>query len=224
MEDVICKKVTSMLSLYIDDKLNDEHKSFVEEHFKVCPQCFQKYKEIKSIIENLRLSYDKVLKQAEKVETISLFNIREYEKFYMNISSYIDEELSDEESINFRKYLLKSKSARNELKNAYNLRTNIQESIETLKNETKVDLAKKITGTLKENKRNESLGIKLYLKVAILTGLLIFSTSGIYLFLNQDKEEHKKDLWYHKRVIYVLKPESTRTTRKLIGEYLNFKP
>ena len=222
MDDIICKKVTSMLSLYIDDRLNEEHKSFVEDHFKICPSCYQKYKEIKSIIENLRLSYEKVLKQAEKIENANLFNIREYEKFYYNISSYIDNELSDEESINFRKYLLKSKSARNDLKNAYNLKIQIDDSVDKCKEQMNVDLSKKISKIVREEKEKEFTNTKMYLKVAILTGLLIFSLSGMCLFFQSSKQPNNQKFFrYHKKVIYVQKPQDATTFQRFVSVFLD---
>ena len=64
--------------------------------------------------------------ELKKAESEKIFSIREYEAFHQNISPYIDDELCYEDSIKFRKYLLKSKSARNELASAYGLKNNIK--------------------------------------------------------------------------------------------------
>ena len=114
-----------MLSLYIENKLNDKDKFFVENHFLSCINCYQKYLEMKKIMKNLHLEYQKLLDEFDKLESSQNFSIREYETFYNNISPYIDDELNYEESIKFRKYILKSKPARAELANAYKLKNNI---------------------------------------------------------------------------------------------------
>lgn len=178
-----------MISLYIDDKLNDEHKKMVEEHFALCPECYQKYLNIKSIIENLKLSYEKVLEKVEPIETVNLFNIREYEKFYRNISAYMDNELSNQESIDFRKYLLKSKSARSDLKNMYILQNQIKDSFTKCISHSRVNLAKKI---VKKIKRENQTTEQIIAKVAILLGLAIFTGSCLYFFKNNDKHEPPK--------------------------------
>lgn len=199
MDDITCKKVSSMMSLYIDDKLNDEHKSMIEEHFNNCPTCYQKYLNMKNIIENLKLSYDKIIKNVETVETASLFNIREYEKFYNNISAYMDNELDYEESVEFRKYLLQSKGARSDLRNMYVLQNHIKDSFTKCILENNINLSKKVISTLKKETKTHPI---VYFKVAIIFGLLLFSGSALYLFMHPEKLHHpiiKKP----KRVLYV---------------------
>ena len=79
MENKTCKKVISMLSLYIENKLNEEERFFVENHFLNCINCYQKYLEMKKIINNLHFEYEKLLDEFEKIESNQNFNIREYE-------------------------------------------------------------------------------------------------------------------------------------------------
>ncbi len=200
MKDLICKKVTSMMSLYIDDRLNEEHKAFVEEHFKNCPSCYQKYKEMKNIIENLKLSYEKIINKVEDIETISLFNIREYEKFYNNISAYIDNELSYEEGVEFRKYLLKSKSARADLKSIYALESNIRDSVSSCIENSNVNLSKKIIKVIKEE--NYTAPDRYFIKIAAVFTLFLVTTSGGYFYKHPEKF-YNNHLFKHKKIIYV---------------------
>ena len=79
MENKTCKKVISILSLYIENKLNEEERFFVENHFLNCINCYQKYLEMKKIINNLHFEYEKLLDEFEKIESNQNFNIREYE-------------------------------------------------------------------------------------------------------------------------------------------------
>ena len=81
----VCKKVISLLSLYIENKLDLEDRIFVENHFIDCSDCYQKYLEMKEIMNNLHFEYEKLLSEFERIETNKMFNIREYESFYKNI-------------------------------------------------------------------------------------------------------------------------------------------
>lgn len=166
-----------MLAMYIENKLNDEDKSFVENHFLMCSECYQKYLEMKKIIGNLHFEYKKLLNEFEKIESEKTFNIREYEMFYMNISPYIDDELNYDECVKFRKYLLKSKSARTELALAYSLKNNIKHSLIFFKNNLNIDYSKKIIKKLQENNK-ESFDV-VYKRAAI---VLAFMLSTLIIF------------------------------------------
>lgn len=205
-----------MISLYIDDKLNEEHKAFVEEHFLKCPSCFEKYKQMKNIIENLKLSYEKILKEVENVETVNLFNIREYEKFHNNISAYIDNELTYEESVEFRKYLLKSKSARNDLRNIYKLKNAMQDSIVETINDFNVDFSKKIVFELKKDQ--DRTFQEVYLKIAGFVGLVILSWSGLFLFTHTQKIPVPNNLKKHNKIYYVQSKPGSAEAKILVEE------
>ena len=188
MENQICKKVASMLSLYIENKLDDEEKFFVENHFVNCVSCYQKYLEMKKIVNNLHLEYKKLLDEFEKIESNQNFSIREYETFYNNISPYIDDELNYDESIQFRKYILKSKSARTELANAYKLKNNIKRSIAKLKDSSNINFSKRILKKLKEENRN-TFDI-IYQRAAIILGFTLSTIIiiGVYVSFNYIQE------------------------------------
>ena len=160
-----------MLSLYIEDKLDEEDKFFVQEHFKVCPDCYNKYLEMKEIINNLHFEYQKLLNEFEKIESNQIFNIREYEVFYKNISPYIDDELSYDDSIKFRRYLLKSKPARAELAGAYGLKNNIKNSVTKYKNNLNINFSKSIIKQLQEENKDKFENV--YKRAAVVLGLMI---------------------------------------------------
>ena len=177
----VCKKVISLLSLYIENKLDLEDRIFVENHFIDCSDCYQKYLEMKEIMNNLHFEYEKLLSEFERIETNKMFNIREYESFYKNISPYIDDELSYDESINFRKYLLKSKPARAELAVAYGLKNNIKHSVADFKNGLNFNLSKKIVKQIKEENRDTFDNI--YKRAAVVLGFMIFSLAIFSIFM-----------------------------------------
>ncbi len=171
MENSVCKKVISLLSLYIENKLDIEDRILIENHFEICPDCYNKYLEMKEVMSNLHFEYEKLINEFDKIENGKMFNIREYESFYNNISPYIDDELSYNDSIKFRRYLLKSKPARNELANAYNLKNNIKHSVAIFKNNTNINFSKKVIKKLK-NENHDSFD-KIYQRAAIMLGIMV---------------------------------------------------
>lgn len=182
MENLTCKKVVSMLAMYIENKLDDEDRYFVENHFLNCSSCYQKYLEMKEIISNLHFEYKKLIDEFEKIESDKIFNIREYEIFYKNISPYIDDELNYDESVKFRKYLLKSKSARGELANAYNLKNNIRNSVILFKDSLNINFPKKIIKRLQaENKEPFDL---IYKKAAVILSFMISTLIIIAVYIS----------------------------------------
>ncbi len=171
MNNPLCKKVISMLSLYIENKLDDDDRLFIENHFLECSSCYQKYIEMKEIISNLHFEYEKLLNEFERIESNKMFNIREYEMFYKNISPYIDDELCYDESIKFRKYLLKSKPARAELASAYGLKNNIRSSVAMFKDNLNINFSKKVMKKLLDENKDSFDNV--YKRAAVVLGFMI---------------------------------------------------
>lgn len=48
-----CKKCSELMSLYIDNQLDNNEAILIEEHFESCKECFEKYKELKNILNSL---------------------------------------------------------------------------------------------------------------------------------------------------------------------------
>lgn len=181
LNNPICKQVESMLCLYIENKLTLEEKLFVENHFDKCKTCYKKYLEMKEILKNLQFEYAKLMKELKESEEKKVFCIREYENFFENISPYIDDELCYEDSINFRKYLLKSKSARSELASAYSLKNNIKNSINEFKDKLNINYSNKIIRELQG--KNFNIIESFYKNVAIFIGFLISTLILISIYL-----------------------------------------
>ncbi len=178
----ICKKVSSMLSLYIDNKVNYQERAFIEDHLSNCEECHKKYIYLKSLIKNLKDSYKQVVELAIKKQKQSTFSIREHEKFLQQISPYVDNELDAKECFEFRKYLIKSKSAQKELKNTYILQKELRKAYDRTKKNLSARVSKAVINTLKNKpERFESTIIKEFFtmktaKIAILAGLIMFGT------------------------------------------------
>ena len=60
MDNPVCKKVAAMLSMYIENKLEEKDRLLVENHFMFCSDCYKKYLEMKNIMDNLHFEYKKI--------------------------------------------------------------------------------------------------------------------------------------------------------------------
>lgn len=176
----ICKKVSSMLSLYIDDKVTEQERFFIEDHLSQCKECHKKYVYLKSLIKNLKDSYKQIVDLALKKQKQESFSIREHEKFLENISPYVDNELSALECFEFRKYLIKSKSAQKELKNTYLLQKNLRLAFDKTGKKASFNVTPTIMKDIKQlHVQNRTVAISEFLnrrvaKIAILSGLVLF--------------------------------------------------
>ena len=135
-QSTTCRKVMSLLALYIDEKLDFETKEFVKHHLEICPECNKKYIMLKEIIFELRNAYKQLNNEHPYEEKKVQFNIKEHEKFQNNISAYFDNELQLDESLNMKKYMIKFPKARQELEDLYLLHTLINSSFNNTKNKT----------------------------------------------------------------------------------------
>ena len=175
---IICKQVSSMLSLYIDNKISFNERVLIQEHLKICPACRKKYFYLKSLIKNLQESYKQIIELSARRQKQKNFSIREHQKFMSQISPYVDNELSTDENFEFRKYLMKSKNAQKELKKTYIIQKHIKFAYNnTLKNApgqitqnvlAQIDMSNNIFDSI----ILKQLFTKKTAKIAILSGLV----------------------------------------------------
>ncbi len=211
-EDLLCKKVSALLSQYIDNKVTGQEKEFIEEHLAMCPDCYKKFIYLKNLINSLKDSYKKVMNIALQKQKKATFSIREHENFRTNISPYLDDELAAGESFKFRKYLIKSKMAQRELRQAYSLQKKLHNSFEATKRQLKIDFSRLILSELKESRK--FLYKQKAVKIAILTGLVIFG--GIEFKQYAAPFLHKIENKLHKKndIQYVLTPKTSPITKE----------
>ena len=181
MDNLICRRVTAMLSAYIENKLREEERLFIEDHFSKCAACRKKFYEMSEIMGSLHFEYEKLINEFDKIEANKIFNIKEYEAFYKNISPYVDDELCYEDSLKFRKYLLKSKQARDELSNVYVLRNNIKKSAANFMDKANVNYSKKIIKKIKEE--DKYLFPNIYKRAVIAIGFMISALAALVIFI-----------------------------------------
>lgn len=199
-----CKKIMSLLALYIDNKLDDETTEFVENHLQTCPECNKKYHMLKDLIFELRLAYQQLDKKVEINKPKLQFNIKEHEKFQENLSAYFDNELPLNESLIMKKYMIKYPKARKELEELYLLHALINNSFGSTKKIFNDNYSKKICFRLQGKNFNEKKHLKLKIAsyaVSILIVLtLLFYSSPI------GKTVINKSIEFFKRNIYVSNP------------------
>lgn len=201
-EDITCKKVSALLSQYIDNKVTPQERAFIEEHIAMCPDCYKKFIYLRNLINSLKDSYKKVMEMALTRQKRTAFSIREYEKFKMNLSPYIDNELESDEGYEFRKYLMKSRIAQKELKNTYLMQKQLHNAYEKVKVSLDVDFSKQIVADFRQD--GTSWRRQRFIKAAILAGLVLFGAAEVahYSVPIKQKIQHsiikKKDVQYVK--------------------------
>ena len=196
----VCRKVSSMLSLYIDNRVTYPQRAFIEDHIANCKECYTKYLYLKSLIKDLKDSYKQVLELSVKKQKQKTFNIREHEKFLENLSPYVDNELEAKECFEFRKYLMKSKNAQRELKNVYILQKELRLSFDKTKKNITTDLSRRVMDTIKEKnelrykeKIREIFLSQKTLKIAILSGLILLGGYEFDQLYKQSKTPAKQE-------------------------------
>lgn len=177
--NLTCTQVSALLSFYIDDKLSDQLKQFVEAHLEVCPNCRAKLEALRSMVQSLKEVHEKlaVVKSSDNPEKTSFD-----EEFKMNLSAYIDNELSDEENIRIKKYIISNAKARQDLERLYNLKKVLQNSFEKTKNDVKKDYSKYILSRI--DIQEEVYGSDSFAKVVALFILIftVFTITAVIIF------------------------------------------
>lgn len=138
--NLTCNQVSALLSFYLNDKLNDQLKQFVQEHLDNCPACRAKLAALSDMVKSLKEVHEKlkVTQPAISREEIS----PQYSEFKSNLSAYVDNELSDEDNIKVKKYVISNPNARQDLESMMDLRRLLHASFDKTKQEMKVDFSK----------------------------------------------------------------------------------
>ena len=178
--NLTCTQVSALLSFYIDDKLSSQLKQFVEAHLATCPTCRAKLDALSNMVKSLKEVHEKIANlKPEQQETP---NSEQYNIFKTNLSAYVDNELSDEENIKVKKYVISNTKARQELENMYNLKKVLSNSFERTKNEMKEDYSHYILNRIdiqEEVYSPDSFAKVVALFIVILT---VFTLTAVIIF------------------------------------------
>lgn len=178
--NLTCTQVSALLSFYIDDKLSSQLKQFVEAHLATCPSCRAKLEALKNMVKSLKEVHEKLASMQPNSQEDSTTS--QYNNFKANLSAYVDNELSNEENIKIKKYVISNAKARQDLENMYNLKKVLSNSFERAKNEIKDDYAKFILKRI--DIQEEVYGPDSFAKVVALfiVILTVFTLTAVIIF------------------------------------------
>lgn len=176
-----CAQMDVLITFYIDKELSDALKSQVEEHLRKCPTCQAKYDIVKSMISELKTSYENSKKltktQLEKKKVTS----EQFRLFKNNLSAYMDNELSNEESLKMKKYTISNIQARKELEDNYYIRKLMKDSFDKSETEAKRDFSKQVLKQL-ELEEVATSGLHPAIKLLIIFTISSLIFASIILF------------------------------------------
>lgn len=140
-QELTCNQVSALLSFYIEGKLNEKLKQYVEFHLNICPKCREKYKNLKNI-------FNKTIRNQNNSKEISdddnQFITKQYKEFKNNLSAYIDNELEDEENMKIKKITISNPLARQDLEEIYTYKKLLYNAFEKTRNDFKDDYTKSV--------------------------------------------------------------------------------
>lgn len=178
--NLTCSQISALLPFYIDDKLSEKMKEFVETHLKYCAECRKKVDLQRKMKESVKVAQKSIAtykaRQEKFCEKLKQDELRQ------NISAYIDNELKDDENIKVKKLIISNPDARLEFDNMYKLKKSLNSSFEKTKNETKVDYTKAIFREI--DFREEILENDIFERVVAIFVLIsaIFTAAAFFIF------------------------------------------
>ena len=163
-----CSQMDVLITFYIDKELSSNLKSQVEDHLKNCPTCRAKYDIVKSMIIELKNSYENNNKTPNKQVKNSKISSEQFRLFKNNLSAYVDNELNNLQ-------------ARKELEDNYNIRKLMQESFKKSESEAKRDFSKQVLKQL-ELEEVATSGLHPAIKLLIIFTISSLIFASIILF------------------------------------------
>lgn len=178
--NLTCTQVSALLTFYLNDKLNDQLKQFVCAHLDVCPTCRAKFEALKDMVSSLREVHEK-METVTAEEKVSAFS-PQYRELKMNLSAYIDNELSDEENIKMKKSIISNPKVRGELEKMYKFEKLLQNSFSRAKNDARQDFSRYVLKRI--DIQEEVYGNDSFVKVVALFIIIftIFTLSAMIVF------------------------------------------
>ena len=170
--ELTCNQVIALMSFYVEDKINQKLKKYVDDHLKKCPKCREIYLQSKKIANH-------VLSLVANNE--NNYQTKQYEEFKQKLSAYVDNELDENESLRIKKISISNPLARQDLENIYSFKKMLHESFDRTRNDFKTDYSKQILNMLTQNKELSNSFNKLLYSFVVLISLLI---AGLVFTLN----------------------------------------
>lgn len=178
-----CAQMDVLISFYIEGDLSSALKSKVEEHMKNCASCRAKYDIIKTMLTDLKnnfgLEQNRELNNTDKIYNKHATS-QQYKVFKNNLSAYLDNELSNDESIKLKKFTINNIQARKDLEDNYNIRKLMKDSFKKTKEESRLDFSRNVLRQL-EVEEEVNLGIHPAIKILITFTVIVLALSSIVL-------------------------------------------
>ena len=179
-DKMACSQVTSLLSYYIDGKGSAQITYFIEQHLKHCKTCRERYQFLLRAVSDIR----EVKSQVDNIIPQQCVPISAYSNsFKEKMSAYLDNELTDEESLRFRRYAIANPPVRTELEGMFKVKNAMNTLFEKTKNDLKEDFSKDVINEVKMEEliyEHEPLILKV---LAVFIFLFVFlSVSAIVIF------------------------------------------
>ena len=170
-----CDQVSALMSFYLGDQLSAKLSEFVRKHLESCPECMEKYLQMK----NMMTKFIDI--QNEELE--NPYITKQYEDFKSNLSAYIDNELDDTDSIKIKKIAISNPLARQDLENIYTFKKLLHDSFEKTKNDLRYDYSKSIISRVQEEIPQDTK-IDPFVKITTIFFIMIsFIVAGIIYIL-----------------------------------------
>lgn len=179
-QQLTCNQVVALLTYFVENKLNKQLSKDIEYHLSICPECKKKFEKLTQIMNNFSNIAKKIsTPKQDEIETIK--KDKKYIEFITNLSAYIDNELSEEESLRVKKYAISNPIARQDLENIYTYKKLLYTAFEKSKNESKNDYAKKIINELISKNHQQKLD-PFYLLMILFTIIISVALLGVAHF------------------------------------------
>lgn len=177
-----CTQMDVLISFYIDNELSKTLKNQVEEHLKCCSTCRAKYDIIKSMLSDLKNSFNNENETSFNNQNLEQQSVtsQQYRLFKNNLSAYIDNELPSEENIKIKKFTINNPQARKELQDNYTIRKLMDDSFKKSKADVRHDFSRSVLKQL-ELDEDVTLGIHPAIKILITFTLTVLILTSLVL-------------------------------------------
>lgn len=177
-----CNQVVTLLTFYIENKLDESLSICVREHLNSCEHCREKYLKLKRILENFSAIKSKIAEEDE-IKDIKEYDTEQYRRFKANLSAYIDNELSDKDNIKIKKIAISNPLARKDLEEVYAFKQLLHSSFNKTKSDLKHDYAKRTLEKIYDNTPKKEFN-PFYKLVGIFACIMVFMLIGILNLLH----------------------------------------
>ena len=144
-KELTCAQVSALITYYLEDKLNYPLKEYVEQHLSTCKKCNEKYQKLLKINDKFSKNNNET---DYEIQDNNYHTKQRHEDFRLNLSAYVDNELSDEENIRIKKIAITNPTARKDLEEFYTFKKLLHSSFDKTKNELKHDYSGNIIGRI----------------------------------------------------------------------------